>query len=147
MLSFSTEASTFTDAEASTTLYLEATSTLQIATSSTCLLLIPLASETPIIGNPYDGDVTTISPQTKPLGSTDAKVDLPFPITFYDTGVFEFYVVFQEALPNEVTYYYETMEICGNPQGLVGASSPYGKFRGLLLLLPLWEDASLISRP
>jgi len=43
-------------------------------------------------------------------------------------GFYKFYVVFQESLPNEVTYYYETIQPCDDPRGLVGASSPYGKF-------------------
>ena len=43
-------------------------------------------------------------------------------------GFFDFYVVFQESLPNEVTYYYNIIEPCNGDLGLVGASSPYGKF-------------------
>jgi hypothetical protein len=42
-------------------------------------------------------------------------------------GIYEFFVVFQESLPNEVTFYYRIMAIFNNEPGLVGASSPNGK--------------------
>jgi len=49
-------------------------------------------------------------------------------------GYFEFFVVFQEAVPNDVTYFYDQMILCNNPQGLVGASSTKGQSEQYLSL-------------
>jgi len=61
-------------------------------------------------------------------------------------GIFDFYAVFQEAVPNQVTYFYDTIFLCNNQAGLVGASSPNGKSEHLSLSGPSTYPLLSINR-